>query len=77
MGDLTWLLVWSLAVFRVTHLLVVDDGPFGIFRRIREWVGVFRENGTVVVTREWLWSGLLSCHWCLSVWLALPSAMWP
>jgi len=73
--DLVWLLVWSLAVFRVTHLFIADDGPFGAFRKLRGRAGVFNENGTVVVTREWLWSGLLSCHWCLSVWVALPAAL--
>jgi hypothetical protein len=64
-----------LTVFRVTHLLVVDDGPFGVFCMLREAAGVFDENGTIVVTKEWLWSGLLSCHWCLSVWIALPMAL--
>jgi hypothetical protein len=52
------LLLGILGVWRVTHLLSAEDGPAGIFARLRRWVG----NG--------FWGGLLDCFYCLSVWVA-------
>jgi hypothetical protein len=45
-----------LAVWRLTHLLAKEDGPWRIFSRLR---GSFLRP-------------LLSCFYCLSLWLAAP-----
>jgi hypothetical protein len=54
----------TLALWRMTHLLSAEDGP---------WYLVFR-------WRKWLGTGVLGqaigCFYCLSVWLALPLAAW-
>jgi hypothetical protein len=52
------LLLGILGVWRVTHLLHAEDGPAGIFARLRRRVG----NG--------FWGGLLDCFYCLSLWVA-------
>jgi hypothetical protein len=52
-----------LAVWRVTHLIVVEDGPWdllGRLRRIGERVGLER---------------LVNCFLCCSVWVAVPFAL--
>ena len=37
--SLTYLVVLALATWRLSSLLVLEDGPFGIFRRLRRFVG--------------------------------------
>jgi len=74
-GDVFTFAVLALAVFRLTRILIVDDGPFDVFLKIRAWAGVSRDNGVTVTTKAWMWAGLLSCHWCLSVWVAFPAAL--
>ena len=62
-------LIVALAVWRVSSLLVNEDGPFDIFAKIRYWVGV-RFNqlsepyGINVISKG------LTCVWCTSVWIS-------
>jgi hypothetical protein len=52
-----------LAVWRVTHLIVVEDGPWDAVRRLRtagERIGLGR---------------LINCFLCCSVWVAVPFAL--
>lgn len=49
-----------LAVWRVTHMLYGEDGPWNIFVSFRRWVGT-----SFIGT-------LLDCFYCLSVWIAVP-----
>jgi hypothetical protein len=53
-----------LAVWRVTHLLQAEDGPFDLVFRIRKFVG----NG--------FFGSLMDCFYCLSLWVALPVALY-
>ena len=55
-------LLGLLAVWRLTHLLQAEDGPFDVLLRIREWAG------------EGVLGRLLDCFYCLSLWVALPVA---
>jgi len=59
-----WLTLGILAVWRLTHLLNAEDGPWDILVRLRKLVG----NG--------FWGKLLDCFQCLSVWIAVPFAYW-
>lgn len=34
----TWLIFSALAAFRISEILVIDSGPFGIFEYMRGWV---------------------------------------
>jgi hypothetical protein len=52
-----------LAVWRVTHLLHVEDGPFDIFQRVRVTAGTG------------LFGKVLDCFYCLSLWVAVPFAL--
>jgi hypothetical protein len=52
-----------LAVWRVTHLLQAEDGPWGLLAALRR-----RVAATVL-------GELLGCFYCLSLWVALPLAL--
>ncbi len=57
-----WLVLGSLAVWRVTHLLTAEAGPWDVLLRMRRLTtGVF-------------WATLLGCFYCLSLWVAVPVA---
>jgi hypothetical protein len=58
------LILGVLAVWRITHLLQAEDGPWDLIVRLRRWAGNgFRGN-------------LLDCFYCLSLWIAAPFAVW-
>src|SRR4051794_12684966 len=54
-------LLAALAVWRVTHLLAREDGPWNVFRHAR--AAADRVPGGRVLT----------CFYCLSLWVALPA----
>jgi hypothetical protein len=56
------LVLGALCVWRVTHLLNAEDGPWDLLVRLRRRVG------------EGFWGGLLDCFYCLSLWIAAPFA---
>lgn len=53
-----------LAVWRLTHLLGKEDGPFDIIFLLRKKAGAG------------FFGSLLDCFYCLSVWMALPFGLW-
>ena len=57
-----WLALGILSVWRVTHLLNAEDGPWDFVVRLR------RRAGTG------FWASLLDCFYCLSLWIAVPLA---
>jgi hypothetical protein len=57
------LLVGATAVWRVTHLLHAEDGPWGVLARLRRLAG------------DSVWGEALDCFYCLSIWTALPFAL--
>jgi len=57
-----WLTLEVLAVWRLTHLLQAEDGPWNLIVRLRKFAG----NG--------FWGQLLDCFYCLSIWTAAPVA---
>ncbi len=56
------LLLATLAVWRVTHLLQAEDGPWDLSARLRHAAG------------PGFWGRLLDCFLCLSLWVAAPFA---
>ena len=58
-----WLVLSSLAVWRITHLLSNEDGPWDLVLRVRKTVG----SGFL--------GQMMDCFYCLSVWVALPFAL--
>jgi hypothetical protein len=60
-----WLTLGVLGVWRITHLLTAEDGPWELVVRLRRRAG---KGGGV-------WGALLDCFNCLSLWVALPVAL--
>ena len=54
----------SVAVWRLTHLLNAEYGPWRMLARLRRLAGTG------------FWSDLLDCFYCLSLWIAVPFAWW-
>jgi hypothetical protein len=59
-----WLLLGILGVWRITHLLQAEDGPWNLLVKLRRAAG----HGVV--------GALMDCFYCLSVWIAAPFAWW-
>ena len=55
-----WLIIGILSVWRVTHLLSFEDGPWQLMARTRRRAGAG------------VFAGLLGCFYCLSLWIAAP-----
>jgi len=53
-----------LAVWRATHLLQAEDGPFDVIFHVRKSLG----NGVL--------GSLMDCFYCLSLWVAAPVALY-
>jgi hypothetical protein len=60
----TWLrcVLAALAVWRLTHLLAAEDGPWDLILRVRRALG------------DTIWGKMLDCFNCLSLWIAIPFA---
>jgi hypothetical protein len=59
-----WLVLGVLAVWRLTHLLHAEHGPWGLFARGR------------AASRRLGLGELFQCFFCLSLWTAAPFAWW-
>jgi hypothetical protein len=64
MSDAFSLLICILATWRLSHLLAEEDGPWDIIIRIRKQLG------------QGFFGTLLDCFYCLSIWIAIPFAVW-
>ena len=58
------MVVAVLAIWRLSHLIAHEDGPFDAITRVRGRVG------------DGFWGSLMDCAYCLSLWLAIPFAVW-
>lgn len=76
------LIINILSTARLTYLFVDEDGPFQIFKKIREYFGLFviiKETGNEEIkiindSQSELYTliqGILECKWCCSVWMAI------
>lgn len=53
-----------LAVWKLTHLLAAEDGPWDIVAWLR------RQAGSTVLGK------LMDCFYCLSLWIGIPFCFW-
>jgi hypothetical protein len=58
------LVLATLATWRLTHLLVHEDGPAQLVLRLRLALG------------HSLWGQMFDCFYCLSLWVAAPLSLW-
>ena len=59
-----WLALGVLGVWRLTHLITAEDGPWDTMARLRRTLG------------SGFWGRLAACFYCLSLWVAAPMAAW-
>jgi len=59
-----WLTLGVLAVWRITHFFNAEDGPLNVVVRLRRLMGTS------------IFGEILDCFYCLSVWVAIPFALW-
>ena len=64
MTPIYWFVLGTLAVWRVTHLLSAEDGPWDCLARLR------------AALRSGFFHKLATCFYCLSLWIAAPLAAW-
>jgi hypothetical protein len=57
-------LLLVVVVWRITHLLSAEDGPFDLVFKIRKWLG----NSFL--------GKLMDCFYCLSIWIGLLAALY-
>ena len=53
-------IIAALAVWRITHLLQAESGPFDLFLKLRKGMAIIR------------FGELANCFYCLSIWIAIP-----
>jgi len=62
-------IILSLATWRISNLIVDEDGPWDILAKFRKFVGVFydersvRQGGNII-------ANAMVCVWCISIWIA-------
>lgn len=60
-----------LATWRLTSLLVDEEGPLGCFYHLRQLVGIIHDDDKGPVGDNGsFWAGLLGCFDCTSVWVS-------
>ncbi|MBX2991886.1 MAG: DUF1360 domain-containing protein [Bacteroidetes bacterium] len=59
-----WFVLAVLSVWRLTHLLQAEDGPWDAVVHLRRVAG----NG--------FFGKLMDCFYCLSIWIAIPFSWW-
>lgn len=65
------ILLLGCATWRMTSLIGEEVGPFDMFTKIREWLGITHyENGLPMQYPNTFAGKLFSCNYCLSVWIA-------
>lgn len=62
------LVVFSLLTWRLSSLLAKEDGPFELFARLRDRVGVRFDDYSHCIGKNVVAQGLC-CVWCSSVWV--------
>jgi hypothetical protein len=60
--DFYYFTLGTLGVWRITHFLQAEDGPWDLVVRLRRALG------------NRFWGRLLDCFYCLSLWIAAPFA---
>lgn len=69
------LVIKGLAVWRISHALMYEMGPFALLLRVRRLTGIRHDiDGTPVGYPD---GNVFGCLWCLSFWVALVAMFLP
>lgn len=68
------ILVGCVATWRLTHLFLIENGPFRMFRKLRTKLGVEYESDDADVVISYKHE-ITVCPWCLSVWVGAGAAV--
>ena len=75
-------LLLILATWRISCLLLYEEGPFDIFTRLRNLIGIYEELDSEGDTQQYIdpdksnfLTALFSCLYCLSIWLGFGFAI--
>lgn len=60
----------ALAVWRLSFMLVMEDGPFQIFEKLRNRFEVYRNGDERVCLNDGVIGNILICLGCTSVWVS-------
>lgn len=63
------MILMGLATWRISSLLVREDGPYYVFKKIRERCGFEYDNDGSLVSYPS--NHVLRCTWCTSFWVAI------
>lgn len=65
------LVIRGFAVWRLTHMLMLETGPWRVFTGLRSLCGIRHDDsGEPIAWPDGFIGELLGCHWCWSVWVA-------
>lgn len=60
----------AVAVWRLSYMIVEEDGPYAVFINLRQWVGA-DDEGDHPNPHMQLLRGILECIYCASVWIGI------
>ena len=63
-------ILYALAIWRLSNLLVDEEGPFHVFAKLRHKVGVKHDAHNKRYGETFL-SEILTCVYCVSVWISI------
>jgi hypothetical protein len=64
--------IYALATWRISSLLVDEPGPFRMFIKLRNMVGITHDmDDNVAMVPDTFFAGILSCVWCCSIWVGI------
>lgn len=69
-------IVAALATWRIAHMLLYENGPFKVLRRLRVMLGVmyYDDDSDNIASSKY---EITTCIWCLSVWVgAAVGVLW-
>lgn len=63
-------IVGGVATWRLTRMLLMENGPYRVFRRLRELSGVVYVDDESLEVSSFKYE-ITMCMWCMSVWVGL------
>lgn len=75
--------ILALATWRISSLLKDEDGPYEIFSRFRQAIGLTEhyqinangEQERVLLSNGSFFADVVQCFWCLSIWIGYAIAI--